>query len=154
LQAEKQALEREKETTYLQRTALAGRELAAGNVGQAEELLDECAEHLRGWEWHFLKRQRYDGQPAPLQHSATVTRVAFSPDGRQLASACYDGTFQIWDARTRQKLHTLEQQTAHGRPVIVRGMAYSPDSRYLALARHDGLVRVWDATRGRPLYTL
>jgi eukaryotic-like serine/threonine-protein kinase len=42
------ALEREKETTYLQRTALAGRELSAGNVGHAEELLAGCPEHLRG----------------------------------------------------------------------------------------------------------
>src|SRR5262249_52483404 len=78
-------LERGKETTYLQRTALAGRELGVGNVGHAEELLAECPEHLRGWEWHFLKRQRYDGEPTPLIHSATVDNVAFSPDGRWLA---------------------------------------------------------------------
>jgi WD40 repeat protein/serine/threonine protein kinase len=149
LQDKTQALEREKETTYLQRTALAGRELAVGNVGHAEELLDECPEHLRGWEWRFLKRQRYHGEPTPLRHSATVVRVAFSPDGRQLASACYDGTFQIWDLQTREK-HAVEQQMAHGRAVLVRGMAYSRDSRYLAVARHDGGVRVWDAVRGQP----
>jgi serine/threonine protein kinase len=148
------ALEREQETTYLQRIALAERELAAGNVARAEELLGGCEERLRGWEWHFLKRQRYDGKPTPLQHYSTVIRVAFSPDGRQLASVCYDGTFQIWDAQKRQPLYTLEQQMALGRAALVRGMAYSPDSRYLALARHDGSVRVWDAPRGQPLYTL
>src|SRR5262249_12578846 len=71
------ALEREKQTTYLQSIALAGRELAAGNVDNAEKLLDKCPEHLRGWEWHFLKRQRYD-TPLPMQHSETVVRVAFS----------------------------------------------------------------------------
>src|SRR5262249_16816485 len=126
LQDKSQALEREQQTTYLQSIALAGRELAAGNVGRAEELLDGCPEHLRGWEWLFLKRQRYDGEPTPLQHSATVIRVAFSPDGRQLASVCYDGTFQIWDAQKRKMLYTLEQQRALGRAVLVRGMAYSP----------------------------
>jgi WD40 repeat protein len=148
------ALEHEKETSYLQRTALAGRELAAGNVGRAEELLEGCDETLRGWEWHFFKRQRYDGQPTPLVHSATVTRMALSPDGRQLASACYDGTLQIWDAQTRDKLHDLEpQMNGVGRAVLVRGIAYSPDSSYLAVARHDGIVRVW-ARDGHPLYTL
>src|SRR4029077_12526852 len=111
------ALEREKETTYLQRIALAGRELATGNVSNAEKLLEECPEHLRGWEWHFLKRQRYDGEPTPLSHSATVLRVAFSRDGRQVASVCMDGTFQVWDAQTRQRLHTLEPQMAHGHAV-------------------------------------
>jgi WD40 repeat protein/serine/threonine protein kinase len=152
----RRTLDREKETTYLQRTALAGRELAAGNVGHAEELLDDCPEHLRGWEWRFLKRQRYDGEPTPLRHSATVHNVAFSPDDRQLATECIDGTLSIWDPRTGQILHTLEQQMAPGRAVLglVRSLAYSPDSRYLALARQDGIVRVWDAHRAQPLHTL
>src|SRR5262249_18280388 len=145
------ALEREIETTYIQRIALAGRELAAGNVGSTEELLEDCPEHMRGWEWHFLKRQRYD-EPTPLQHSATVLRVAFSPDGRQLASVCHDGTFQIWDAQKRQILYTLEKQPTLRRGGLPHGLAYSPDGRYLALARHDGSVGVWDAPRGQPLY--
>jgi WD40 repeat protein len=142
------ALEREKETTYLQRTALAGRELAAGNVGRAEELLGDCPEHLRGWEWHFLKRQRY-GNPPPFQHPATVDRVAFSPDGQQMASVCQDGTFQVWDTRTGRVLYTLEQQTVLVDGALCRGLAYSPNSRYLAVARHNGVVRVWDAASGQ-----
>src|SRR5262249_56541545 len=108
----------------------------------------------RGWEWHFLKRQRHS-KPTTLQFPATVVRVAFSPDGRQIASVCMDGTFQIWDAQKPRELHTLEQQmTAHGSGVLIHGMAYSPDSRYLALARHDGTVGVWDATLGQSLHTL
>jgi WD40 repeat protein/serine/threonine protein kinase len=154
LKQKSEALNREQATSYLQRTALAGRELAAGNVGHAEELLDDCPEHLRGWEWHFLKRQRYDGEPTPLPHSATVLRVAFSPAGRQLATGCADGTFQIWDVKTGHKLYTLEQQMALGRPVIVDSVAYSLDYRYLALARRDGMVLVWDAKSRQPMYTL
>jgi WD40 repeat protein/serine/threonine protein kinase len=138
---------------YVSRTALAGRELAAGNVGHAEELLDDCPEHLRGWEWHFLKRQRY-GKPLTLQHPATLVRVAFSPDDRQIASVCMDGTFEVRDARTGRVLHTFERQMVLDRGALVRGMAYSPDGRYLALARHDGSVRVWDATSWQSLHTL
>jgi serine/threonine protein kinase len=91
LTVKSKALDREKETTYLQSIALAERELAAGNVGRAEELLDACPEHLRGWEWHFLKRQHYGDAPT-LKHPATIVRVAFSPDGRQLATVCMDGS--------------------------------------------------------------
>jgi WD40 repeat protein/serine/threonine protein kinase len=154
------ALDRETATAYLQRTALAGRALEVGNVGHAEELLAECPEHLRGWEWRFLKRKRY-GDPQVLEHGDTVVRVAFSPDDREIASVCMDGTLTIWDARTgrilqpleRQIMDPLERQMNRGRGVLVRGLAYSRDSRYLALARADGIVRVWDAHR-KPLYEL
>src|SRR5439155_11956207 len=93
------ALQREQQTSYYQNIALAERQLSAGNVGRAEELLNNCSPHLRGWEWHFLKRQRYGNAP-PLKHSNTVKRVVFSPDGRQIASGCRDGTIQIWDVQT------------------------------------------------------
>ena len=133
-QQTQQALEREKETSYVQRIALAGRELAAGNVGRAEELLDECPLDRRGWEWHFLKRQRY-GNPPPMQHNTTVVRAAFSPDGRQLATATMDGTITIRDSRTGQIVHELEHQTVLLGGALLRGMVYSPDGRYLAAAR-------------------
>jgi WD40 repeat protein/serine/threonine protein kinase len=158
LRAEAAAKNGLEEALYVSHTALAGRELAAGNVGHAEELLDGCPEHLRGWEWHFLKRQRFGNAP-PLEHPGhptTVTRVAFSPDGWQLASISRDGTLKVWDARTGRILHTM--QTAPGRDPtpadICRGMVYSPDSRYLALARHGGDVQIWDATRGQLRHAL
>jgi eukaryotic-like serine/threonine-protein kinase len=154
LQDKTHALKREKETTYLQSIALAGRELAAGNIGRAEKLLDECPEQLRGWEWHLLKRQRYDKAP-PFQHSETVIRVAFSPDGGQIASACMQGELAIRDARTGQVVHTLKSQTVPTRKHrLVRGMAYSRDGRYLAVARFDGVIHVWDPTKGELLHTL
>jgi eukaryotic-like serine/threonine-protein kinase len=148
--AHKEKLE---DSLYVSRIALAGRELAAGNVGRAEELLDECPGHLRGWEWHFLKRQRY-GNPPPLKHSDTVVRVAFSPDGRQIASVCMQGKLEIRDARTGDVLYALERQTVLFGGALCRGLAYSPDSRYLALARHDGVVLLWDATTGKLRHAL
>jgi WD40 repeat protein/serine/threonine protein kinase len=148
-----QALEREKETSYSQRVALAGRELAAGNVGRAEELLDECPLDRRGWEWHFLKRQRY-GNPPPMQHDTTAIRAAFSPDGRHLATATMDGTVTIRDSRTGQIVHELEHQTDFLGGALLRDMVYSPNGRYLAAARHDGKIRVWDPSSGQLLHTL
>ena len=148
-----EALKREQETTYVQRIALAGRELGAGNVGRAEELLDDCPEQLRGWEWHFLKRQRYGNVP-PIQHQATVIGVTFSPDGLRIATVCMDGTLAIRDTRTGQVLQALERRTVLLGGSLVRGMAFSPDGRYLAVARNDGEVRVWDPSRGQRLLTL
>jgi WD40 repeat protein/serine/threonine protein kinase len=153
LKGERQAREDLERTAYVQSIALAGRELAAGNVGRAEELLSACPEHLRGWEWRFLKRQRY-GNPPPVRHNATVVRVVFSPDGGQIATVCMDGTLAIRDARAGEVLHPLEQQTVLLGGALVRGMAYSPDGRYLAAARNDGEVRVWDASSGQRLHTL
>src|SRR5262249_37950991 len=143
LQRTSVALEREKEVTYLRGIALAGRELAAGNVGRAEELLDDCPEHLRGWEWHFLKRQRYDDGP-PIQHPSTVHHVAFSPDDTRIATSCLGGTIAIRDARTGQVLQQLERQSA-----LVINLTYSPNGRYLAVARADGRVLVWAVDSGQ-----
>jgi WD40 repeat protein/serine/threonine protein kinase len=138
---------------YDTRIALAERELASGNVGRAEELLDECPLDRRGWEWRFLKRQRY-GNPSPIQHNDTVVRAVFSPDDRQLATALIDGTLSIRDSRTGQVLHALEQPTVLIGGALPRGMAYSPDGRYLAVARNDGKVRVWDSISGQLLHNL
>ncbi|MEX2307377.1 MAG: protein kinase [Pirellulales bacterium] len=138
---------------YDTRIALAERELATGNVGRAEELLDGCPLDRRGWEWDFLKRQRY-GNPPPMQHSNTVLRAAFSPDGRQLATASIDGTLSIRDSRTGQIVHELEQPSVFLGGAVPRGMAYSLDSRYLAAARNDGKIRVWDPSSGQLLHSL
>jgi serine/threonine protein kinase len=88
------ALEREKQTTdaltrslkaeevtgYFRNVALAERELAAGNVGRAEELLDDCPVRLRAWEWHHLKRRPH-GPLVFREHGSGVWAMAFSPDG-------------------------------------------------------------------------
>ena len=154
LDREKQAKEDLELTAYIQRVELAGREQAVGNYGHAEQLLEECPEHLRGWEWRFLKRQRYGGQ-TPMQHSATVGRVAFSPDGQQVASVWTNGDVAIRDARTGRVLHVLEPRPApDGMDHLVRSLVYSRNGRYLAAARHGGVIHVWDPTTGKLLHTL
>jgi WD40 repeat protein len=76
-------------------------------------------------------------------HKDSVLGVAFSPDGKWLASAGYDGTVKVWDIATAQPLHTL---TGHRRAVF--NVAFSPDGRRLASAGMDRTVRLWDLTTG------
>jgi eukaryotic-like serine/threonine-protein kinase len=125
------------------------RELKRGIGSRADELLDQCPEKLRGWEWHYLKRFPFATFPT-LRHETFVIRVAFSPYGRHLASGDLDGNVKVWDARTGDEVRTLRR--AHNRRVWA--LAFSPDGRYLATGgREDHLVTVWDVAGGTKVHS-
>ncbi len=81
-------------------------------------------------------------------HVEGQVRQAFSPDGKQLASASGDQTVRLWDAGTGASQRTLE-----GHSNEVTAVAFSPDGKQLASASDDHTVRLWDAASGRPLQT-
>jgi WD40 repeat protein len=76
-------------------------------------------------------------------HRDTSLTVAFSPDGRHLATAGYDFVVRIWNmdrGKPEQKL------VDHNWPI--NGIAFHPDGRSLASAGEDCIVRLWDLQKG------
>jgi WD40 repeat protein len=80
----------------------------------------------------------------PLRHRDTCHDVQFSPDGRSMALASYDGSVRVRDLATGTVLAELP---AH--PDQVYSASFSPDGRLLVTACRDRAVRVWDWQAGR-----
>ena len=72
-------------------------------------------------------------------HTELGPGVAFSPDGRLLATASNDKTARIWDPATGERLRTLAGHTRPG-----QGVAFSPDGRLLATVGFDGMAELWN----------
>ncbi len=81
-------------------------------------------------------------------HSSRVTSLAWSPNGKWLASASYDKTVHVWDATNGKQLTTYKEHRDR-----VNALVWSPDSTHLASASDDGTVRVWNALSGVLLVT-
>ncbi|WUJ19970.1 hypothetical protein OHS70_38435 (plasmid) [Streptomyces sp. NBC_00390] len=88
---------------------------------------------------------------ALIGHTNAVFSVAFSPDGKTLATGSKDGTVRLWNTGTRRQIGArLTEYTFY-----VFSVAFSPDGKTLATGSADGTVQLWDtATRiptGNPL---
>jgi WD40 repeat protein len=78
-------------------------------------------------------------------HTGPVTALAFSPDGRTLATGGWDGDVKLWDSATHKE--------RWGLPVSrkVCSLAFSPDGKTLAAGEEDGTVTLWDTETGQEI---
>jgi eukaryotic-like serine/threonine-protein kinase len=87
-----------------------------------------------------------------LGHQSLIMRVVFSPDGKKLASASWDGTARIWDTATGKSIRVFGHKGA------VNGVAFHPDGRRFASCGGSlgmptfatgGYVNLWDSETGQ-----
>ncbi len=111
---------------------------------RGKTLVDWDQGALRFWDTATGVEQRL--LPA---HTATVSHLAFSADGKALATAARDGTVRVWEAATGAPLRTLRE-----RPGPLGDLALSADGRIVAVAGggRDRTVRLWAAEGRSPLW--
>jgi WD40 repeat protein len=80
-------------------------------------------------------------------HVGAIYAIAYSLDGRTLASAGEDKTVKLWDVTTRREIRTLA-----GHDGAVTGVAISRDGRLLASCGADGRLMVWDIATGQKVW--
>ena len=138
---------------YAAHMILAQRESRDGQTSRLRYLLDSELPRsgepdLRGFEWYYLRRLcrsellEFDG------HTAEVSSVAYSPDGKHIASAALDGTVKIWAGDTG-----LEVVKLAGHSLAAFAVAYRPDGLQVASVEpiKPGVdtIKLWDVASGR-----
>lgn len=146
---------------YYQQIGRAYFEWQSCNQAGAEELLATAARYGKGWEWKYVSGICHDDLLKLDGHDDQVACVAFSPDGRILASATgrwrggKNAEIRIWDARTGKLLQAIKTGKAP-----IRGLSFSPDGKRLATAsvhfgsKMTGGVFFWDPSTGAEIGTL
>jgi WD40 repeat protein len=82
-------------------------------------------------------------------HNNFVVKLAFSSDGRLLASGSFDSTIKLWDVNTAQELRTLK-----GHSGGINALDFSPDGKFVVSGSDDGSARLWNVQSGELLATL
>jgi WD40 repeat protein len=132
---------------YAARMNLAGEAWEAGDNGRLQELLKiylpkPGQRDLRGLEWYLFWPLSFS-ELATIRHTGKVKAVAFSPNGKILATGCDEKTI-LWNVATGQELASLEG------PRFVNSLAFSPDGKNLAIAGSSGM-KIWDIVNRQEL---
>jgi WD40 repeat protein/tetratricopeptide (TPR) repeat protein len=127
------SLNESQRSLYYQRVATARQAWLGGDVVGARKQLDACPPGLRQWEWRFL-RGLLDSDLLTLRFPPLFvpSSVAYSPDGKLLATDGEDGRVILWDPATGREKRRLGPKDKG----LIACLAFSPDGRFVAVARN------------------
>src|SRR5262249_20084955 len=124
-------------------TAALDRRLLSSWPPTAEKMHDPVTIRI----WHVAERREVHRLPG---HKWGIGALAWSPDGRQLASAACNGFVKIWDTRGWREIFSLRGLPNQGESCLV----WAPDGKHLASADANGAVKVWDALTGQEVLVI
>jgi WD40 repeat protein/serine/threonine protein kinase len=168
------AVEAKRQTAYFRQVSVAMSEWQAARVARADQLLKECPEDLRGWEWHYLKRLCHENavlywpdrfkrlwvwqlpqqisqketRSAELSVSGKVVRSLFSADGRRAAVLDSKFILHVFDTESVREVASF----LIGEPASGFSGVLSPDGRYLARLHYK--IDLFDTTAGKAIALL
>ena len=116
---------------------------------EARQLLKQCDESLRGWEWHHLWLSVHQAVQVLVGHRATARHVEWSPGGGRLASSGSRSDVWLWDGVTGAEIARLTYEV--GGEVE---FSWSPDGARIATASAGDRVRLFNAEDGSELWSL
>lgn len=129
----------------------------------AGNLLLSCSSDMTARLWHVetvasrLAAQAPGGVPdlrgrpasSPLRHQHAVRYAEFSPTGRYVVTASFDGTARVWDSLTGEQVSS--PLTHYGNVVRAR---FAPDEKHLVTAGSNGAVKLWEMPGGQNFHLL
>ena len=106
------------------------------------------------WDVTRLDKEYLDGKPAPrltlddARVPGPSVNMAFSPDGKRLATGGEENLVKVWDVQTGKELRSLPGHRGN-----VYTVAFSHDGRWIASGSTDSTVKVWDGRSGELVRT-
>jgi WD40 repeat protein len=117
-----------------------------------DSTLMACSWDMCGWEWYFLKSSARTGNRGMTLygHKAQVRYLAYSPDGKRLASGTFYGEVKVWDTYSGKLLANRDDKDG----LRLLGLSFGPGGDELLLMFEAGLLLAWDHAGDKVVRTL